>query len=237
MKSTGNKNLWIRWVLNCAFGELSGIGVAGAIAYFVNTAVGEPQTFYQKMGVLFAMLVAGAIEGSLLGYFQWRILREKFTRLPRKEWMLYTITIAVLGWLLGMLPSLFISTGNNTSPESTSGPDFSNPWIFAILSFSAGLLLGAMFGLFQWFSLKKYCHHSHKWIIANAIGWAFGLGWIYLFCFIANRGYNHCLQCNHGSHRWTFSWNKCWCRYWLCIYLSSAGHSSDVEPQLGIKVV
>lgn len=181
MKSTGNKILWLRWVLNCAFGELAGIGMAGAIAYFVNTAVGEPQTFYQKMGVLFAMLVAGAIEGSLLGYFQWRILREKFTRLPRKEWMLYTITVAVLGWLLGMLPSLFIFTGNNTSPELTSGPDFSNPWIFALMSISAGLILGGMFGLFQWFSLKKYSRYSYPWIIANAIGWAFGLGWIYLF--------------------------------------------------------
>jgi len=47
-----------------------------------------------------------------------------------------------------------------------------------------GLLLGSIFGLFQWFSLRKYAIRSYTWITANAIGWAIGLGWIFLFASI-----------------------------------------------------
>ena len=178
--------LWKEWTLNCAAGELLGIACAGAIAYTINEFIGEPQNFGMKIVVLSAMMFAGLIEGMILSLLQWKILVKKFHRIPRWEWMIYTILVGVLGWFLGMLPSLFFMPTELISSETRSSSDFSNPYIFAMLSISVGLCLGAIFGLFQWFSFRKYADKAYRWILANALGWGLGLGWIYLFASIPN---------------------------------------------------
>lgn len=181
MNSTStNKKLWLKWTINCALGELLGISVAGAIAFGVNSAIGEPQTIADKVLVLFFMLLAGFIEGFMLGLFQWKVLKNKFKKMPHNKWILYTVTVAVLGWFLGMLPSLFFISTNTTSNSAPSF-DFDNPIIFTLLCIGTGIILGAIFGLFQWFVLKKYAQKAYLWILANALGWGLGLGWIYLF--------------------------------------------------------
>jgi hypothetical protein len=166
-----------KWTFFCAFGELSGIAIAGTIAFFVNTAVGEPQTLVQKLAVLISMLVAGAIEGSLLGWFQWKILKE-ITKIRKAEWMRATILVAVLGWFRGMLPSLFFVPP--AGPEGSVGSGlFDDPLVFAAMCIGSGLVLGAIFGTFQYFVLRKYMSNAAWWILANALGWGVGLGWIY----------------------------------------------------------
>lgn len=176
---------WLKWTLNCAFGELAGLGAAGGIAYLVNAYFGEPTEWLPKLLVLLCMMMAGFIEGSLLGFFQWRVLKEKFTRLPRRSWMGYTIAIAVIGWFLGMLPSLFFIP-QAPSPAQSAGVDLDQPLLFALLAIGSGLLLGALFGLFQYFPLKKHAQKASRWILANALGWGLGLGWIYLFASLPN---------------------------------------------------
>ncbi|MDF1698590.1 MAG: hypothetical protein P1U56_22250 [Saprospiraceae bacterium] len=175
------KTLWQKWTVHCALGELLGIGAAGALAFLVNSWLGDPHSLAEKLIVMVAMVAAGCIEGFILGFFQWRVMVQKFTLIPRKEWMFYTILVAALGWFLGMLPSLFFDPSVAESESSHSSLNFNNPLIFAFLSLSVGLLLGALFGLFQWISLKKYSLNAYYWIIANALGWGLGLGWIYLF--------------------------------------------------------
>ncbi len=119
------------------------------------------------------------MEGYLLGTFQWHVLKDKFAALPKREWVFYTVLVSVLGWFLGMLPSLFFISNNDVTP--TSSIDFEDPIVFAVLSIGSGLVLGSVFGLAQWFSLRQYAEAAYKWIIANALGWGLGLGWIYLF--------------------------------------------------------
>ncbi|MCU0354802.1 MAG: hypothetical protein MUD08_13855 [Cytophagales bacterium] len=177
---------WRKWTISCAAGELLGIGCAGAIAFLVNRALGEPVMLAEKLIVLGCMLGAGAIEGTLLGWFQWRVLKEKILPLTARDWIGMTVLIAVLGWGLGMLPSLFFIPDNPKPTETAAPSAFENPWVFAGLSIGAGLVLGAMFGLFQWFALRKYVPKSASWITANALGWGAGLGWIYLFASLPN---------------------------------------------------
>ncbi|MCU0439274.1 MAG: hypothetical protein MUC49_15360 [Raineya sp.] len=177
-----SQKLWLQWTFNCALGELLGIGVAGAIAFTVNHLVGEPQNISQKLLILSCMMVAGLIEGSFLGFFQWKVLSKKFTLIPQKSWMLSTILIAVLGWFLGMLPSLFLIPTESVSSESSF--NFESLWVIAFLSIGMGLVLGAIFGLFQWFVFRKYALRATQWIWANALGWAVGLSWIYVFASI-----------------------------------------------------
>ncbi len=175
------KHLWLKWTLYCATGELIGIAMAGMIAFGANQLIGEPNTFLMKCVVLILMLTAGVIEGTLLGLFQWSVLVQKFRDIPRKEWLRYTILAAVTGWFLGTLPSLFFIPASESVDGKTTSIGLDNMILYALLSIGAGLLLGALFGLFQWFSLKKHVGKAYRWIMANSLGWGAGLGWIYLF--------------------------------------------------------
>lgn len=177
-------DLWRKWTVNCAIGELLGIASAGGTAFFINSAVGEPIEIESKLIVLLAMMFAGFLEGTILSYFQWKVLVTKFSKVPRREWFLYTVLVGVLGWFLGMLPSLFFAPTTNASDGVTATLGMPNPLFFLVLSVGSGFVLGAIFGLFQWFSLRKYAKSAYKWIIANALGWGLGLFWIYLFASI-----------------------------------------------------
>lgn len=174
-------DLWRKWTIHCALGELLGIACAGAIAFGVHYAIGEPDSSQNKMIVLLAMMCAGFIEGAVLSLFQWKILVTKFNAVPRREWMFYTILVGILGWFLGMLPSLFFMPVDSSAQDVNDFSGFSNPFVFVAICMSLGAFLGALFGLFQWFSLRKYADQAYNWIIANALGWSLGLGWIYLF--------------------------------------------------------
>jgi hypothetical protein len=175
--------LWKKWTLNCAAGEVIGIASAGLIAYLVNTLIGEPTNLDEKLLVLVAMLLAGFVEGGALAWFQYRILRTKFTSMRQKEWMFYTVLVAVLGWFWGMLPSLFLIP-QQINGQGESNWDLSNPFLFSAMSIGMGLVLGAIFGIFQWFPLRKHAEKAYLWIIANALGWGLGLAWIFTFASI-----------------------------------------------------
>jgi hypothetical protein len=148
------------------------------IAFLANQFIGEPETLLQKFLVLALMLIAGTIEGAFLGWFQWRILKEQIP-IGKAEWIKVTITVAVLGWFLGMLPSLFFIQSAGSDNTAASPDVFGNPLVFAMLCISSGLIMGAVFGLFQWYVLRRYAYGAGWWILANGLGWAAGLGWIY----------------------------------------------------------
>ncbi|WP_266362709.1 hypothetical protein [Tellurirhabdus rosea] len=166
-----------RWALNCAAGELLGIGAAGLIAVGYLTAFGEAVSWPERIAFLLLMLVAGAVEGSLLGWFQSRVLTDLFPGLNRGRWLRLTLAVAVLGWLLGMMPSTLIS-GDSASGPAADPSD--SPLLFFSLTAGAGLFLGAVFGWFQWFELRRHTPQAARWVVANALGWAVALSCIYL---------------------------------------------------------
>lgn len=174
--------LWRRWTLYCAAGELLGIGSAGAIAFAVNHLVGEPTTLPAKLLVLGAMLLAGAIEGFLLASFQWRVLHQQLPGVPLAGWRAYTMAIAVLGWLLGMMPSLFLFDEPAAEGQAAAAPPaiLDNTWFVMGASAVMGLVVGALFGGFQWMVLRRHVHRAGRWIWVNALGWGLGLPFIYL---------------------------------------------------------
>jgi len=73
-----------------------------------------------------------------------------------------------LQWLLvnsmawGMVMIIFLGTSNRSSYNIITGA-------------MSGMLVGVVFGIFQWFSLRWWIHRSGWWILASAIGGAFSL--------------------------------------------------------------
>jgi hypothetical protein len=167
---------WQKWTIACVIGELLGMGAVAVIALSYNRWAGEPVTAGDKALNLLVMVFAGAIEGFLLGLWQWRVLRQKFPKMPAREWIGYTMAIAMLGWFLGMLPSLLLTLGNAPVPPQPVEP----PLVLILAgALALGLFLGAMFGLFQWFAFQKYARESIQWVTGNSLGW--GLGMMFIF--------------------------------------------------------
>jgi hypothetical protein len=172
-----NKRYWLHWTIACGMGEFLGIGVAAGIAFLHIHFLGEPQTIGQRLLVIFVMVLAGIIEGLVVGSFQWSVLRRKFVNLKVQNWLIVTALGAATAWLLGMLPSTFFAP--EPSAASSESLEFSSAQ-FALLAVLSGVVLGALFGAFQWVELRKHALNASRWIVANLLGWTVGLAIIYL---------------------------------------------------------
>ncbi|MCI5093571.1 hypothetical protein, partial [Phaeodactylibacter sp.] len=159
----------------CGTGEFLGITAAAGIAIAHRLLLGEPASNSDRLLNLFFMLLAGALEGSILAYFQYRLIGKIFPEIAWKQWLAYTIAAAISAWMLGMLPSLFLTENGATDPGMEPAP-----LIFYSMAALMGLLLGALFGYFQWLTLKGLRKEAMLWIPANALGWAVGMVFIFL---------------------------------------------------------
>ena len=162
-----------RWVVACAAGELIGIGAATGIAVLINTVVGEPQSLLARLLTLGAFAVVGSIEGAALAGLQWRVLRERLPRLRPRSWVGATVAIAVIGWIAGMTPSLFLYGETTIQPEP--------PLIsILLLAAAAGAAAGLFFGAAQWVVLRGYAQHAGRWVWIHMPAWAATMSAIFL---------------------------------------------------------
>jgi hypothetical protein len=171
-----NKRYWLNWTIACGLGEFLGIAAAAGIAFAQLALIGDPESLGEKMLVMLMMLVAGIIEGTVTGSLQWSVLKRRFTRMRVRDWLLFTALGAVVGWVLGMTPSVFFAP-QSSDPATTI--DFSTALIIP-LSAALGLALGALFGVFQWIELRRHTANAARWIWANALAWMVGMVVIFL---------------------------------------------------------
>ena len=82
--------LWLQWTLANAVGEVLGLGLAGAIAIVMVLTIGEPETSLVALMMAGVMIAAGALEGVIVGFAQWLVLRGLLRRLSRREWVTAT---------------------------------------------------------------------------------------------------------------------------------------------------
>ena len=165
---------WLNWTIVCGLGEFFGIGFAAGVAVLHFNLAGEPRTIALKLLVIAVMMLAGIVEGLITGHFQWSVLKKRFPGIRARNWLALTALGAVIAWMLGMIPSTFFA------PEASSAGvvDFSIGQI-VLLSAGMGVVLGALFGVFQWIELKKHAVKAGWWIVANALGWTVGLAIIF----------------------------------------------------------
>lgn len=168
--------LWRDWTLSCALGEFIGIGLAGIVVTVIIAGMGEPQTPLQAWGTYGAMVAVGAVEGSAIGFFQWRVLRQLFSTMTARAWVGATLAVAVLGWAVGMLPSTLTAGAPQTEAVSAE-PAL---WLIVLMSAGMGAGAGLVFGFAQWLVLRRHAAHSAHWMLSNMGGWAVAMAWIFL---------------------------------------------------------
>lgn len=145
------------WVAATTLGDAVGFLVPGVVA----------SVAYDWHAELFlaVMVVAGVVEGTVLGLAQSFVLAREFLGFSRTAWVTVTALGAGAAWFLGMLPS-------------TSYPIWRDwpPWLLVPLGLTTGLALLGSIGFAQWLVLRRHVARSRTWVPANALAWLLGLG-------------------------------------------------------------
>ncbi|HEY6689134.1 MAG TPA: hypothetical protein VI094_23320 [Propionibacteriaceae bacterium] len=150
----------LRWVLMVTLGEAVGFTVPAAVGIAVTSAPSGPVVS------LLAMVLAGSVEGAVLGtaqadcLYRWRVLPV------RRRWIVATSLGAAIAWSLGMLPSTL--GGLNWSP-----------WT-AVAVGIGGLILLASLPLAQYLVLRDHVERAVFWIPVNMVAWLLGITWTLL---------------------------------------------------------
>lgn len=149
------RSLWLSWFASVTLGECLGFTVPAA----VGAATAD-------VGVLAVplLVLAGAVEGATLGWFQARVLRRVVPGLPTARWVLATAVAAALAWAIGLTPS--------TLPASV---DTWPPALLIPLAVAGGLVLLLSIGTAQWLVLRPHVPRAARWIEATAAAWVLAL--------------------------------------------------------------
>ncbi len=145
------------WFATVTMAEFAGFTVpaaVGALSAGATAQVSVP-----------TLLVAGAIEGSVLGLGQASVLRRALPELSGRRWIAATALGAVLAYAIGLTPSTF-AAGLRGWPV----------WAVVAAGVPAGLVLLLSIGTAQWLVLRRHVHRAGRWIVATALAWLVGLG-------------------------------------------------------------
>lgn len=153
--SGAGRRLWWRWFTLVTVGELLGFA-APAVA---GVAVAQTTTLLTAT----ALLVAGAAEGAVLGWFQGHALASVVPGSARRDWILATIAGAVLAWSLGMVPML------------TNGLAGWPPLLVVPAIAAGAAVMVTAIGAAQWLVLRRHLSDAGGWIGATAVAWLAGL--------------------------------------------------------------
>jgi len=107
--------LWSRWVLANAFGEMFGLGVTFLITGLVFSKLDSQQTMTSILLVFVFAVASGAIEATLVGLTQWWAMHPWFLTIERFAWWRGTLIGALITYVLGYLPSTLMSMGETSA--------------------------------------------------------------------------------------------------------------------------
>lgn len=150
------QGLWRLWFVRVTLGEFLGFcapALAGALVADSGAAI-----------TLATVLVAGAVEGSVLGYFQAVVLRTVLRGLRTRDWMAATAVGAIVAWSIGLIPMLL-------------GDRFGGLPIWAQVPIVAAgaLIMVFALGVAQWTILRHFTDRAVRWVWGTAVAWIAGL--------------------------------------------------------------
>lgn len=146
-----------RWIVAVTAGESLGFAIPAVVGGALALAAAPTPLVYA------AMIVAGSLEGALLGLGQW-IGFGPARPVARWRWIAATSAGAAIAWSIGMAPS------------SLGGIDAGSPVVVGVVVVG-GVLLLASIPTLQWCVLRRTVTGSGWWIPANMGAWAVGILW------------------------------------------------------------
>ena len=116
-----------------------------------------------------AIVAAGLVEGTALGFAQALTLRRALPRLRVRWYVAATVLVAGLGWAAGSVPSILSARATvESSAAADSGPAW---WLMLLGGAGLGLAMGVLLGIGQALALRREARKPWRWVTANAIAW------------------------------------------------------------------
>lgn len=146
---------WLPWFRAVTVGECLGFAVPatmGALTVHAATAVSVP-----------LLILAGFVEGGVLGWFQARVLHRLLPGLAASRWIVATAGGAALAWAVGLAPSAVDLADVPPAaliPAATVGA--------LVVLFSIGTA--------QWLVLRDHVGGASRWVWGTAVAWLVALG-------------------------------------------------------------
>jgi hypothetical protein len=149
--------LWTHWFRNVTVGECAGFAMPAAVGAVTAHAVGAVSVPL--------LVLAGAVEGALLGWFQARVLRSVVDGFPVARWTAVTATATALAWAIGLTPSL--------AGSWLSGLPL---WALVPLVAVGSVVLLVSIGTAQWTVLRGLVPDAGRWVWGTALAWLVAIG-------------------------------------------------------------
>lgn len=172
MSTPPGRALWLRWVGANSLAELLGLGATFALDIVIISRIQSIGTVAASLAGIVLIAATGAVEGAVVGLFQWSVLRGPFPTITRRAWVTATIVGAVTAWFLGSLPSTLMDMGSQETGAVAQEPP---TWMILLLAAAMGLFLGAVLAFPQWWILRRAVSRAWLWIPANCVAWALGM--------------------------------------------------------------
>lgn len=164
-------DLWLRWTVANGLAELVGLGATFATIGLLFSRIDTQHA----AGILLAFLLSvasGAIEATLVGLAQSWAMQPAFPMIKRFAWWRATLIGALLGYVLGYLPSTLMSMGETVTQTPQAEPP---QWVTLLLAAGLGAAAGAVLSFAQWLVLRGKVRRAGLWIPANMLAWACGM--------------------------------------------------------------
>jgi len=149
--TTANRSLdrlsWFRWV---TAGEFVGFAVPAVVG-----AVSASPAL---------LVLAGVVEGAVLGWAQARVLTRVLPGLPGLQWVATTAAAAGFAWTVAM-------TATANGERLATWPAVALLPVATVLGMAVLLSIGTA----QWLVLRYHVANAHRWIWATGVAWGVAL--------------------------------------------------------------
>ena len=172
-------NLWFRWVLANAIGEVVGLGTAAVVGVGLAWTIEKTMGAFGSLAMAGVMILVGTLEGIVVGIAQWLVLRRPIQNMSWRVWVLATAIGAFVAWTLGMIPSTLMATNTAAAAAAAPPPEMSDVVMYGLAALM-GAVLGPILGLPQWLVLRRHVQKAGWWVLANAAAWALGMPVVFI---------------------------------------------------------
>jgi hypothetical protein len=194
----GDYRGWVRpaWIRSCVLASVAAMTLAAVISVVVSAYLAQYRSGTYKVVAVELVAMASVVEGALIGYFQWRVLRRLFPTMSSSYWVSATMIAAGAGCLLSWLPTSFALT---TALASRIGDVTPEPAVIARVSLVTGALVGLVWGVAQHAVLRLHAHRTGSWILASITSWAISFVCLYVAAFLPDRATNPLIHIALGA--------------------------------------
>jgi hypothetical protein len=166
------KKFWYRWMLNYSVGELLGIGAAATIGRVLFIEFSGESAAVSTFVTFVVLLIAGSVEGFVIGFVQWRALSKMITHFKAYPWIVVTMISTAIGWILILPPAIMLIS-------FLTKLSIINHYYSVFYAAIVGIAFGGLIGITQFFIIRKFYDRAFAWIFASATGWMFSFLIVY----------------------------------------------------------